>query len=90
MVTGAVQGVFFRDSCQRIAASHGVRGWVRNLPDGSVEAVFEGEPDGVGRLTEWTRTGPPAARVAEVRVTDEEPSGHSGFEVRGSPSTWQP
>ena len=49
LVSGRVQGVFFRDTCQRVANEHGVAGWVRNLPDGRVEAVFEGPPDDVGR-----------------------------------------
>lgn len=84
-VSGAVQGVFFRDSCRSAAASHGVCGWVRNLPDGSVEAVFEGEPGAVGKLVDWTHEGPSAARVEQVRVHEEEPQGLTGFEVRPTP-----
>lgn len=74
--------MFFRDTCRRMAEQHGVNGWVRNLPDGDVEAVFEG-PDGeVGRLVEWSRQGPRAAVVDDVRVHPEPPEGISGFQVR--------
>jgi len=83
VVTGEVQGVFFRDTCRRVAMSQGVAGWVRNLPDGSVEAVFEGSPAGVDRLVAWARSGPPQASVAHVDVYDESPAGVSGFAVRG-------
>jgi acylphosphatase len=77
-----VQGVFFRDTCRRMAERHGVSGWVRNLPDGRVEAVFEG-PDGqVGRLVEWSRRGPGSAVVQDVRVQAEPPEGMSGFQIR--------
>lgn len=70
-VEGLVQGVYFRDTCRRTAAAQAVTGWVRNLPDGRVEAVFEGEPEAVARMVEWTRTGPPHARVDDVRAVDE-------------------
>ncbi|MGI5348178.1 acylphosphatase [Streptomyces sp. CA-250714] len=82
IVTGQVQGVFFRDTCRRTAVAHGVHGWVRNLPDGSVEALFEGEADAVDALVEWAHEGPPAAVVDNVQVTEQEPQGHSSFEVR--------
>ncbi|WP_189038058.1 acylphosphatase [Streptomyces daqingensis] len=85
IVSGAVQGVFFRDTCRREAASQGVGGWVRNLPDGTVEAAFEGAADAVGKLVDWAHDGPPAARVDQVLVHDEEPEGLSGFEVRPTP-----
>jgi acylphosphatase len=77
-----VQGVFFRDSTRRRAESIGVAGWVRNTPDGTVEAVFEGEPEAVAELVEFCRRGPGKAEVASVEVVDEEPEGLSGFEVR--------
>jgi acylphosphatase len=80
-VSGRVQGVFFRDDCRREAALSGVAGWVRNRPDGRVEAVFEGGPDGVDRLVSWCRTGPPSARVAQVEVFPEEPTGETRFRV---------
>jgi acylphosphatase len=79
---GRVQGVFFRDSVRQRAQSHGVAGWVTNCSDGAVEAVFEGEPDDVERLVEFTRNGPRQADVESVDVREEEPEGLSGFEVR--------
>ena len=78
---GRVQGVFFRDSCERMARSAGVFGSVRNRNDGAVEAVFEGEPDAVDRMVAWMRQGPRRADVQRVDVTDEEPVGESGFRV---------
>jgi acylphosphatase len=81
-VTGRVQGVFFRETVRRRAESARVAGWVRNAPDGSVEAVFEGEPRAVERLVDWCREGPRGARVEWVDVASEEPEGLSGFAVR--------
>ena len=81
-VRGRVQGVFFRDSCRREASSHGVAGWVRNCSDGTVEAWFEGAPDAVEALVDWSRRGPSQAEVSDVDVTDVEPSGASAFDVR--------
>jgi acylphosphatase len=80
-VSGRVQGVWFRDACSREAAAHDVRGFVRNLPDGRVEAVFEGSPAAVDALVEWCRTGPPRARVEAVDVRDEPPVGETGFRI---------
>jgi acylphosphatase len=82
VVRGHVQGVFFRDSVRRLAERHGVSGWVANRWDGAVEAVFEGEPEAVERLTEFCRTGPRGAYVDHVEVSEEEPVGESGFSVR--------
>ena len=82
VVHGRVQGVFFRDSCERMASSAGVSGWVRNRNDGAVEAVFEGEPDAVERMVGWARQGPRRADVDRVEVSEEEPVGESGFRVR--------
>ena len=76
-----VQGVFFRDTCRREAQAAGVAGWVRNLPDGTVEAAFEGPDDAVTRMVEWARTGPRHAQVENVDVYDERPRGESGFAV---------
>ena len=81
VVTGRVQGVFFRDSTAQEARRHGVAGWVANRSDGSVEAVFEGDPDAVAALVAWTRHGPEHARVDESAVTEEEPEGERGFRV---------
>jgi acylphosphatase len=82
LISGRVQGVFFRDTCRRMAERYGVRGWVRNLPDGSVEAVFEGPAEDVDRLVEWSRQGPRSAVVEDVRVRAEPPEGISGFQIR--------
>lgn len=82
IVSGQVQGVFFRDSCQREAAQTGVAGWVRNAGGDRVEAIFEGAEDAVERMIAWSRQGSPQARVNDVDVYDEEPEGLSGFSVR--------
>jgi acylphosphatase len=82
LVSGRVQGVFFRDTCQRLAVEHGVTGWVRNLPDGRVEAVFEGTAENVGRLVDWTRHGPRHAVVDHVAVQAEPPEGLQMFRIR--------
>jgi acylphosphatase len=81
IVLGGVQGVAFRDACRRTAAERRVAGWVRNRPDGTVEAVFEGEPDGVGAMVEWAHRGPAMAQVDSVEVYEEEPEGLSGFSI---------
>jgi len=82
VVGGRVQGVFFRDSTRRRAEEAGVAGWISNRPDGAVEAVFEGEAEAVDRLVEFCRRGPSRAEVASVDVSDEQPEGLRGFEVR--------
>jgi len=82
VVSGRVQGVFFRASCQDEARSTGVSGWISNEPDGTVRAVFEGEPEAVDRMVAWCRHGPPHAVVENVTVTDEEPRGESDFQTR--------
>lgn len=79
---GRVQGVFFRDSVRTEAAARGVRGWVRNCSDGTVEAVFEGDPDAVDALVEFCRSGPGHARVSSLDVVSEEPESLAGFDVR--------
>jgi acylphosphatase len=81
-VSGRVQGVFFRDTCRRVAEEHGVGGWVRNLPDGRVEAVFEGTPEDVRRLVDWARHGPRHAAVADIWVQPEQPEGLDTFQVK--------
>jgi acylphosphatase len=81
VVEGRVQGVFFRDSVRQRAQALGVHGRVRNRPDGTVEAVFEGPPGAVDALVRFSETGPRGARVSQVDVTDEEPEGLDGFEV---------
>lgn len=81
-VHGRVQGVFFRESARRAAASRGVAGWISNRPDGSVDAVFEGEPDAVRALVGFCSEGPRGARVERVDEREEAVEGLSGFEVR--------
>ena len=82
VVTGRVQGVFFRDSTRREAVRLGVTGWVRNCPDGTVQAHVEGAPEAVAELVRWCREGPRHADVDDVRVSEVEPEGCRGFEVR--------
>jgi acylphosphatase len=82
VVTGRVQGVFFRDTARRRAEAAGVAGWVSNRPDGAVEAVFEGDEAAVDQLVDFCRQGPRGADVAGVEVTDEQPEGLNGFQVR--------
>ncbi|GAB6877855.1 acylphosphatase [Halorubrum gandharaense] len=81
-VSGRVQGVYYRATTRDTAREAGVDGWVRNLDDGRVEAVFEGPPDAVEELVTWCKTGSPAAEVDDVSVEREEPEGLDGFEVR--------
>lgn len=82
LVSGRVQGVFFRDSTREKAQALGLSGWVRNLPDGTVEAAFEGDEDRVAEMVSWCGDGPPEARVENVSAEDEEPEHLEGFEVR--------
>jgi acylphosphatase len=79
---GRVQGVFFRDSVRREAERRGVAGWARNCSDGTVEAVFEGNPDAVHALVEFCRAGPGHSEVSQLDVERSEPEGLDGFGVR--------
>ena len=81
-VHGRVQGVFFRDSLRQRAQSRGVAGWACNRSDGAVEAVFEGRSEDVEGLVRFAQTGPRQADVERVEVSEEEPEGLSGFEIR--------
>jgi acylphosphatase len=81
VLAGQVQGVFFRDSCRSRAEQQGLSGFVRNLPDGRVEAAFEGPPDAVDLLVSWCRRGPRRAKVSYLEIVDEEPLGEIGFRV---------
>jgi acylphosphatase len=82
LVNGRVQAVGFRASCGHRALRAGLGGWVRNLSDGRVEAVFEGPPDPVDELVAWCRVGPPLARVTRVEVAEEPPAGDTRFTIR--------
>jgi len=81
VVEGRVQGVWFRESTRRMAEEIGVAGWVRNLPGGSVEAVFEGDSAAVARAVEWARRGPERAVVTALQEFAEEPEGLDAFRV---------
>ncbi|HKT21135.1 MAG TPA: acylphosphatase [Nitrososphaerales archaeon] len=82
-VRGLVHGVSFRATMARLATDLGVRGWVRNLPDGSVEAFLEGDERRVNRVVEWAKRGPPRARVDRVDVEATRPRNHRDFRIRG-------
>jgi acylphosphatase len=81
VVYGRVQGVWFRGATREEARRLGAHGWVRNLPDGAVEAVFEGDPAAVHDLLRFCERGPVAARVERVETFEEEPEGLAGFEI---------
>ena len=81
-ITGQVQGVGFRYAMRDEAARLGVRGWVRNRTDGSVEAMLQGAEDAVQALTAWVRRGPPGARVTGVEMSEGERSDYAAFELR--------
>jgi acylphosphatase len=83
LIYGFVQGVGFRFSVERAAATRRVAGWVRNRPDGAVEAVFEGAPEDVEALVEFCRAGPRGAEVDRVEVEAESAEGLAGFHVTG-------
>ena len=83
IVHGRVQGVFFRDYTRQEAIRLGLRGWVRNLADGTVETVFEGEPEKVDKMLAWLQVGSPMAQVTRVDSREETPHGQeSGFTIR--------
>jgi acylphosphatase len=82
LISGRVQGVYFRDTCRRVAAQHGVSGWVRNLPDGRVEAVFEGPAEAVDTVLEWAGHGPDWAVVTGVDARPERPEGLDNFVIK--------
>jgi acylphosphatase len=82
LVSGRVQGVYFRQTTKEVATRNGLTGWVRNLDDGRVEAVFEGDKESIDRTIEWCRTGPPNARVQALDVSFGEYTGEfSGFGI---------
>jgi acylphosphatase len=82
IASGRVQGVFFRDTVRNAADREGVAGWVRNNPDGTLEAVFEGDAGAIERLVDLCGEGPPGADVRDVEVVEEPEEGLDGFRVR--------
>jgi acylphosphatase len=81
-IHGRVQGVFFRAEARSRAESLGLAGWIRNAEDGSVEAVFEGDDERIQSMVDWCGRGPSGAKVDDVEVEPEEPTGETGFSVR--------
>ena len=82
LISGRVQGVGYRDTCRRVATERGVAGWVRNLGDGRVEAVFEGTVEQVDAMVEWAQNGPGPSSVADIAVQTEPAEGLTEFVVR--------
>ena len=80
-ISGHVQGVFFRAYTEAKAKKLKLAGWVRNLPDGRVEAVFEGDDDQVEKMLQWCWQGPPASQVEKVEVKEERPQNLPDFQV---------
>ena len=81
LISGRVQGVFFRDSCARRARAEGIAGWIRNRPDGRVEAWFEGHPQAVENVLAWCRQGPSHADVTDVAVEEVDPAALNAFRI---------
>lgn len=81
VISGRVQGVWYRGAMQEEARRLGVSGWVKNMADGRVEAVAEGRRTAVEALVRWCEKGPPHAHVATVRTTEEPPQGVEGFKI---------
>lgn len=82
LISGRVQGVFYRAFTKDVADSLGLKGWVRNLRDGRVEAVFEGDEDKISIAIERCKEGPPYAKVDNIEIRWEEPTGFAEFEIR--------
>ncbi|RLF52667.1 MAG: acylphosphatase [Thermoplasmata archaeon] len=80
-IYGKVQGVWFRAHTKEMADKLGIKGWVRNVPDGSVEAVFEGDDEAVEEIIKWCHHGPPLARVDKVEVSYGKPKGEKDFRI---------
>jgi acylphosphatase len=82
LISGRVQGVFFRQTAATMARRSGVVGWIRNLPGGDVEAVFQGEDEAVDAMVEWCRQGPPYATIDDVRITGQEIGNDEDFRIK--------
>jgi len=82
IISGKVQNVCYRVSCKEYASGQGLKGWVRNIENGSVEALAQGEKEKIERFIEWCKKGPPQAKVEEVKITWQEANGpFNGFSV---------
>ncbi|MBC7081243.1 MAG: acylphosphatase [Thermoplasmatales archaeon] len=81
-IYGKVQGVWFRAHTKEMADKLGLCGWVKNMPDGSVWAVFEGDERRIEEMIEWCHHGPPLARVERVEINEEEPKGEKDFRIK--------
>jgi acylphosphatase len=89
LISGRVQGVAFRYYTRDVARDNEVYGWVRNLADGRVEALFEGKEEDVDSLVTWCRKGPPSSRVDHVQIQEERPTGEfTDFDVRFTGSSF--
>jgi acylphosphatase len=84
IIKGKVQGVFFRASAKEMADSLGIRGWVKNAPDGNVEILATGNEDTLNRFISWCRKGPPRAVVSQVDVSKKEETGFDNFQIKKS------
>jgi acylphosphatase len=83
LISGRVQGVFYRATCRREAEARGLTGWVRNLPDGRVEALLQGPKETVEEMVAWCYRGPEEAQVSGIEVASEEPRDDlAGFRIR--------
>ena len=83
IISGRVQGVWFRASTKQKAEQLGLKGWVRNVPDGKVEAIFEGDENQINEMTKWCHRGPPLSKVTNVEVKKQNPTnGFEGFSIR--------
>ncbi len=83
IISGRVQGVWFRSDTKQKAEQLGITGWVKNTIDGDVEAIFEGEEDIVKEMIDWCHRGPPSAQVEHVEVKNQDPTnGFEGFSIK--------
>ena len=82
LISGRVQGVGYRYSTRKKAETLGIVGWVRNLPNGQVEALIAGNSTQIDQMIAWFHDGPPAAKVAAVETEEQTPQQHEGFEIR--------
>ena len=84
-IKGKVQGVFFRASTREAAERYGIKGWVKNMSDGTVETVAEGEKDAIEKFIDWCRKGPADARVTDIDIVRQSPTGQfKDFSIKHS------